>query len=295
MVHLEKHVSQVHWLSPCPHPPCDAELNDETSSWYHLSNAHNLRKASKKGQKRRWEAVAPGNEDGLQTGTSRQVEKKLKKIRRKKTAKIEVIEYSPLRSFKPSPTSINGNSPHEKQSRSPSRQLVAPMDPTISPLLALLSSTTLTSRDYDHDTERSTVSDLTYADNSPSGSSTPCPTESYGSISLPGFWIGPRVNPKESTEIPVVDLTEDKSLEYDELLSRYTTVPSFSVKGASNDDSNKGLPGSISCLPFEIETTPTNTIDYNQVGPNKNAQIKSRKSGIGLRLNPPKPPPKILL
>ncbi|KAI9767334.1 MAG: hypothetical protein M1840_005743 [Geoglossum simile] len=293
MVHLEKHISQVHWPSSCPHPLCDAELNDETSSWYHLNDAHNLRKASKKGQKRRWEAVASGNDDGLQTGTSHGVEKKPKATRPKDKAEIEVVKYSPLHSFKPSPASINGDSLYEKQSRSPRRQLATSMDPTISRPLTLLSSTSLTTRDYDHDTECSTVLDLNYTGNSPSDGPTLCPTESP-----PDFWMEPLVNSKESTDITVVDLTDDKSSEYDDLLFKYTTILSSSGKEASNDDSNKGLPDLASdkyFLPPETEISTTDTIDHSQAIPNKIVQIKSRKSGIKLRLNPPKRPSKILL
>jgi hypothetical protein len=78
----------------------------------------------------------------------------------------------------------------------------------------------------------------------------------------------------------------DKSPEYDGMLSKYTTISSSacsSVKGASNDDSNKGLldlVSSKSCLPPEREPTPTNTIGYNQVEPTRNVQIKSRKPAL---------------
>jgi hypothetical protein len=273
MVHLEKHISEVYWPSPCPHPLCDAEVNDETSSWYHLSDAHNLRRASKKGQKRRWEAVASKNNDGLQPGTSHRDGKNLKMIRPKEAVKIRVIEYSSLHSLKPSPAWANGNSPREKRSRSPQRQLVTSVDPTISPPLISRSSTSLASRDYDLDTGHSTEPDLTYTGNTPSGSSTPYPTERYGSTrgssdrdgspSLLGLWTEPPVNSEESTDITVVDLTEDKSFEYDDLLSKYTTIPCSSVK---DGDSNKGLLNLDSSKPFlppEIETAPTDKINNN--------------------------------
>jgi hypothetical protein len=105
---------------------------------------------------------------------------------------------------------------------------------------------------------------------------------------------------KEFADITVVDLTEDKPLAYDNLVSQYTILSSAcsSVMGTGDDDDNKrlsGLASSKSCSPPEIETPPINTVDYNP------AQMKPRKSGIRLRLNPPKPPtlkpptPKILL
>ncbi|KAH0543480.1 hypothetical protein FGG08_002245 [Glutinoglossum americanum] len=174
-VRLEKYISQVHWPSPCPRPLCDAEANDGTSCW------HSLRGAGEKGQKRRWEAVTSGNNDDLQPGTPHRFGGELKIIRLEETDGIEVIEYSTLYSFKSSPTSANRNSPREKRSRGPRQQLVTSMDPAISLLLISLSSISLTVKDHDRDTERSTVPGLTYIGNSPPDSSTPCSTESYGS------------------------------------------------------------------------------------------------------------------
>ncbi|KAI9764363.1 MAG: hypothetical protein M1840_008501 [Geoglossum simile] len=63
MAHLEKHISEAHWPSICPHPLCGIQLQDEMSFWYHLSDDHNLRRANKKGQKRRWEAVSSESND----------------------------------------------------------------------------------------------------------------------------------------------------------------------------------------------------------------------------------------
>ena len=100
-------------------------------------------------------------------------------------------------------------------------------------------------------------------------------------------------------DITVVDLTEDKPLGYSDLLSRYTTIPSsscYSIKGASDDGDIKGLSDTVSdktCPPPETETPPTNMTDRSPAEPDKNTQITPRKSGIKLRLNPPKP--KILL
>jgi hypothetical protein len=89
-------------------------------------------------------------------------------------------------------------------------------------------------------------------------------------------WTELRVNSKEFTDVTVVDLTEDNPLAYEDFLSQYTTIPSStcsSAKGASDDDDNKGISDLVS-----------------------GKSIKPKKSGIKLRLNPPKPPmPKILL
>jgi hypothetical protein len=107
-----------------------------------------------------------------------------------------------------------------------------------------------------------------------------------------------QVNSKETMDIPVVDLTEDNSLPYDDFLSQCITIPSSpcsSMKGASDDD-NESLPdltSGESCLSSEVETCPANTINYNLVELNEDAQTKLRKPRIKLRLNPPKP--KILL
>ena len=77
-------------------------------------------------------------------------------------------------------------------------------------------------------------------------------------------------------DITVVDLTEDKPLAYDGLLSRYTTMLSStcsSIKGASDNDDNKGLSDLVSGKPYlppEIET-PADMIDSNQAKLNENA------------------------
>jgi hypothetical protein len=115
-------------------------------------------------------------------------------------------------------------------------------------------------------------------------------------------WTELRVSSKKFMDITVVDLTEDKPLTYNDLLSRYTTIPAPTgscIKGASDDDGNKGLSDLVSgkyYLPSEIETPPANTTDCNPAKLTENVQIKPRKSGFKLRLNPPKDPkPKILL
>ena len=117
MPHLEEHISKAHWPSTCPHPLCDVQMQDETSFWYHLSDAHNLRRDNIKGRKRGWKAVTFENNDDMlleareQSETSYGVEKKQKSTRLKEMVEIEVIEYSPPHSSKLSPTSANGNSP----------------------------------------------------------------------------------------------------------------------------------------------------------------------------------------
>ena len=161
----------------------------------------------------------------------------------------------------------------------------------------------------DRDTECPMIPDLTHT-----GSSSPDSTvSSTGDFaSTRGYYdiddfpspldfleVNHDMHSKEFADITVVDLTEDKPLAYDDLVSQYTTLLSStcsSVKGASDDDDNKGLSGLVSGKPSlspKIEAPLTNT--------ELNAQIKPRKSGIRLRLNPPKPPtpkpptPKILL
>ncbi|KAI9764362.1 MAG: hypothetical protein M1840_008500 [Geoglossum simile] len=144
------------------------------------------------------------------------------------------------------------------------------------------------------------------------GSSSPDSTVSRGYYDIDDFSspldflkVNHDMDSKEFTDITVVDLTEDKPLAYDDLVSQYTTLLSStcsSVKGASDDNDNEGLSDLVSdkpSLPHEIEAPPTNTVDCNPA--ELNAQTKPRKSGIRLRLNPPKPPmpksptPKILL
>src|SRR5947208_14079808 len=128
-------------------------MDDEVSSWYHLSDAHNLRRANKKGQKRRWDVVISENNDDLQSETSHQVQTTHKSTRPEEPVEIEVIQYSPPHSLKPSTASANGNSPRGKQDHILREQLIAFMDPIISPPLTLLSSDSLATRDYNHDAE----------------------------------------------------------------------------------------------------------------------------------------------
>lgn len=161
----------------------------------------------------------------------------------------------------------------------------------------------------DRDTECPIVLDLTYT----SSSSTDSTVSSTGdSASTRGYYdiddfpsslnilkVNYNMHSKEFAEITVVDLTEDKPLTYDDLISQYTTLLSStcsSIKEASDDDDNKGISSLVSSkpsLPSEIEAPLTNM--------KLNAQIKLRKSSIRLQLNSPKPPtpksptPKILL
>jgi hypothetical protein len=172
--------------------------------------------------------------------------------------------------------------------------------------------------------------DLTYTGTSSPDSAMPCPTENCAStrgdynkddsLSRLDFlevnpdmnglneespWTELRVSCKKFTDITVVDLTEDKSLAYDDLLSWYMTIPAStgsSIKVDSDDDDNQGLSDLVSgksCLPSEMETPPANTTDCNRAELTKNVQIKPRKFCIKLRLNPPKDPkdpkPRILL
>ena len=85
-------------------------------------------------------------------------------------------------------------------------------------------------------------------------------------------WAELQVNPKETIDIPVVDLTEDNSLPYDDLLFQCITIPSSpcsSIKGASDNENDiEGLPdltSGESCLSSETETCPINTIKLNQL------------------------------
>jgi hypothetical protein len=226
------------------------------SFWYHLSDDHNLRRANKKGQKRRWEAISSESND------DRRVEKKQKSTRPKETVEIEVIPSS-------------------------------------------------AAKGYNYDSE---VPDLTHTGSSPN-STMFCPKEN--STSTRGYYdvgdfpspldflkINHDMDSKELDDITVVDLTEDRPLIYNDLISQYTTILSStcsSVKGDSDNNDNEGLSDLVSgksCLPPEIEALSVNMVDCNPVELNQNVQIKPRKSGIRLRLNPPKPPtptPKILL
>jgi hypothetical protein len=264
IAHLKKHVTEANWPSACPHPLCSLQLQDEMLFWYHLSDDHNLRRANKKGQKRRWEAISSESNDNRK--------KKQKSTRPKK---IDTRQ-----------------------------QLTMFTDPTISPMLTLPSTA-------ESDTECPIVPDLTHISSSSPDSTMSCLTEN--SASTRGFYDiddflspldFPEVNhdtdSKEFAGITVVDLTEDKPLAYDDLVSQYTTLlpTCSSVEGVSDDGDNKGVSDLVSgkpSLPSEIEV-PSNIVDCNPAELNQNAQIKPRKSGIRLRLNPPKPPtPKILL
>jgi hypothetical protein len=190
-----------------------------------------------------------------------------------------VIDYSPPHSPKSSP---------------------AFTDPIISPTLTLLSSASPLAGDCNHNAECLTAPDLIYIGTSLLNGTISCrtgnctSTRGEDSQNPPEVdWAELQANFEEFRDIPVVDLTEDKPLAYDNLLSRYTTISSStcsSVKGTSGDDDSKGL-SDKSCLPSEIP--PTNTIHRNPVELNKDVQVEPQKSGIKLRLNPPKP--KILL
>ncbi|KAI9766403.1 MAG: hypothetical protein M1839_004907 [Geoglossum umbratile] len=265
IAHLEKHVTEANWPSACPHPLCSLQLQDEMLFWYHLSDDHNLRRANKKGQKRRWEVIFSESND------NRQIKKKQKSMQPKKID---------------------------------TRQLTMFTDPTISPMLTLPSIA-------ESNTECPIVPDLTYTGSSSLDSTMSCLTGN--SVSTRGYYdiddflspldfleVNHDADSKEFTGITVVDLTEDKPLVYDDLVSQYTTLlpTCSSVEGASDDDNNEGVSDLVSgmpSLPSEIEV-PSNIVDCNPAKLNQNAQIKLRKSGIRLCLNPPKPPtPKILL
>jgi hypothetical protein len=162
-------------------------------------------------------------------------------------------------------------------------------DPTISPNLTLLSTISSLRDCYDGDDSLS-----------PSDFLEDIIDYDRDELNDEAQWAELQVNPKETIDIPVVDLTEDNSLPYDDLLSQCITIPSSpcsSIKGASdNEDDNESLPdltSGESCLSSEIESCPTNTISYNPVEPNEDTETQPRTPRIKLRLNPPKP--KILL
>jgi len=138
-------------------------------------------------------------------------------------------------------------------------------DSTVSPMLTLPSAT----KGCDRDTECSMVPDLTHTFSSSLDSTVSClmgdsaSTRSYYDIDdfpspLDFLEVNHDMDSKEFADITVFDLTEDKPLAYDDLVSQYTTLLSStcsSVKGASDDDDNKGLSGLISgkpSLPPEI-------------------------------------------
>src|SRR5437763_333548 len=98
MVHLEGHISEAHWPSSYPHPLCSIQIDNVISFWYHLSDAHNLHRVNKKGQKCCWEAVTSKDNNYLQLETPHQGRKKQKLTRQKETVEIKAIEYSPLHS-----------------------------------------------------------------------------------------------------------------------------------------------------------------------------------------------------
>ncbi|KAI9765727.1 MAG: hypothetical protein M1840_007160 [Geoglossum simile] len=141
MPHLKKHISEARWPSGYLHPLCNVQMQDETSSWYHLSDIHNLRKDNIKGRKRDKKAVTLEESDDIpfiqfepakESETSHQVKKKQKSTQLEQPAEnLEVINYSPLHCPKLSPTPTN---------RSPQEQLAIFTD-SISSILMLLSST----------------------------------------------------------------------------------------------------------------------------------------------------------
>ncbi|KAI9773297.1 MAG: hypothetical protein M1839_002157 [Geoglossum umbratile] len=255
MPHLEKHISEARWPSGCPHPLCNVQMQDETSFWYHLSDIHNLRKDNIKGRKRDRKAVTSEESDDIpfvqfepaeESETSHRVKKKQKSTQLEQPAEnLEVIDYSPSHCLKLSPTPTNG-SPQER---------LAIFTDSISPTLTLFPST---------------CSDKVIS----------CPTEIHTSRTsdyhdIDDFnsevqWTDLR------TDIMTIDLTEDKPLTPDDLISQYTTISSAcsSVKGDGDDDI-KG---------------------WSNSEPNEDVQIAARKPSIKLRLNPPKgPKPRILL
>ncbi|KAI9860585.1 MAG: hypothetical protein M1813_006009 [Trichoglossum hirsutum] len=229
-----------------------------------------LGRANKRGQKRRWETVSESN-------GGHRVEKKQKPTR-----------------------------PEEINTR---EQLTIFTDSTVSSMLTLPSD----AKGYDGDAEYPIVPDLSYAGASSPDSIVSCSTgdststQCYYDVadfpsSLDFLEIDHDINSKEFADIPIVDLTEDRPVAYDDLLSQYTTILSSacsSIKGASDDDDNKRLSDLASdkpCSTSEMGISPIDTANCNLAQLNQIVQIKPKKSGIRLRLNPPKlPMPKILL
>ncbi|KAI9768035.1 MAG: hypothetical protein M1839_004298 [Geoglossum umbratile] len=261
MPHLENHISRTNWPSGCPHPLCNLQIQDKTSFWYHLSDAHNLHGGNIKGRKRSMKDTILEDSDGIlfeQSETSHRDKKKRRSMQSKETFEIEVTDYSPP---KLSPTSADGRL---------QEQPAIFTDPVISPTLTLLSS----------------VPDLSYSRGScPMGNGTP---EGGGYYNIDGFdeeipqtELG--AGPGKPMDIMMIDLTGDEPLITDDPIFRYTTISSTcpSIKGDSDDDS-RGLP---TC--------------YDQAKPNEEVQIIAREPSIKLRLNPPKgpkdPTPKIIL
>jgi hypothetical protein len=131
MPHLENHISETSWPSGCPHPLCNLQIQDETSFWYHLNDAHNLHRCNIKGRKRSMKDVVSEDSDSIlfeQSESSHGVKKKWKSMQSKETLGIKVTDYSPP---KLSPTSADGR---------PQEQPAIFTDPVISPTLTLLSS-----------------------------------------------------------------------------------------------------------------------------------------------------------
>ncbi|KAI9770978.1 MAG: hypothetical protein M1840_002682 [Geoglossum simile] len=217
-----------------------------------------------------------------QSETPDRVQRKQKSMRLKETVEID---YSPPYSPKP---------------------LSAFTDPMISPTLTLLPSASPPARDCNHNAECLTAPDSTYISTSLPNGTTSCRTEictsTKGDYDRDDSRNPPRVdcdmngpneetqvNSKEFRDIPLVDLTEDTPVAYDDLLSQYTTISSStcpSVKGVGDGDDSK------TCSPFEIESLPTNTV-YCNPGKLNDTQVEHKKPSIKLRLNPPKP--KIIL
>ncbi|KAI9773208.1 MAG: hypothetical protein M1839_002216 [Geoglossum umbratile] len=261
MPHLENHVSETSWPSGCPHPLCNLQIQDETSFWYHLNDAHNLRRGNIKGRKRSMKDDISENSDSIlfkQSESSHGAKKKRKSMQSKETLGIKVTDYSPP---KLSPTSADGRR---------QEQPAIFTDPVIAPTMTSLSS----------------VPDLSYSPDSCLTGNGTLEGGGYYNIDdfdkeIPRTELG--AGPGKLTDIMMIDLTGDSPLIPDDPIFRYTAISSTcpSIKGDSDDDSR----GLSTC--------------YNQAKRNKDVQIIAREPSTKLRLNPPKGPkdsmPKISL